>query len=265
MPPHVALQHWLTSLHPSLPWVLLTALIWLGQYGLRKLFPNLWEAIANLPFPEGELGPWLTKVRQAWQALPSLLAGALVGAFFMGEDFEQAWKGALAGVAAPLWHHALKWLPVVPYRGATKLVALLVCLALAGAGATACQRDSIRAERPGDYVQTAAALAFNGAVVAFEVLDLYEADRIDGLLKPTDAQIAAATLRVQRLERVRDMLEIARDWLEGKAAEGDGRAALVDATHLLELAAAELQAEGVAVPHAVRDGIKAAKAFAGSG
>jgi hypothetical protein len=77
---------WLSSLHPAVPWALLTLALWLAQWGQRRWLPTLWERAANVPFGGAALGPLLTLVRKVWQGLPSVLVGALAGALLDHSD-----------------------------------------------------------------------------------------------------------------------------------------------------------------------------------
>jgi hypothetical protein len=118
-----ALLAYLTALHPLAPWGLLTLAIWLSAYVIRKLVPKLWELPAALALREAaflrfpDLRPALSFLWSVWQGLPSVLLGALVGAWQLGTDPAAAWKGAIAGALAPALHHLLKALPFIPYRG----------------------------------------------------------------------------------------------------------------------------------------------------
>lgn len=105
-----SLQAALETVHPAFPWALLTFAVWGAVYGTRRWAPTAWA------FLEG-YGPKGNPAANVFQALPSVMAGALAGVFLTGGDYHQAWKGAAAGALAPLVHHALKALPV-PYRGA---------------------------------------------------------------------------------------------------------------------------------------------------
>jgi hypothetical protein len=55
------------------------------------------------------------------QALPGVMASAAIAALGSGGDPLQAAKGAAVAALAPLWHHLLKALPGLPYRGAMGL------------------------------------------------------------------------------------------------------------------------------------------------
>lgn len=101
--------------HPAAPAILLVGAIWLVNYLVRRFVPNLWERIANIPFPNGAHRPAVELARKAWQALPSVATGALLAAISTG-DATNAVVGAILGLIAPVWHEALKALPV-PYRG----------------------------------------------------------------------------------------------------------------------------------------------------
>lgn len=142
--------------------------------------------------------------------------------------------------------------------------ALLVLAALLAALATpGCDRSGGGPDTSG-MVERGAALAFNGAVVALEVLDVRERDYLDGLAKPTEEQLAAARQRVAHLEAARDALKVVRAWLAGER-EGDAKEQLRDAVTGLRLVAEELQRLGVKVPERVTDGLRVAALFAGVG
>ncbi len=112
---------WLEGIHPALPWALLTAGIWLFQYGVRREFPALWETIANFgPLADYKLQPAVRLARKVWQALPSILLGAILSAAATGSDVGAIWLGALAGAIAPLKHELLKALPFISYKGKTR-------------------------------------------------------------------------------------------------------------------------------------------------
>lgn len=111
-------------------------------------------------------------------------------------------------------------------------------------------------------VQRVEALAFNGAVIALEVLDGLEARHLDSLKSPTPEDIAKGERALERLKRARSALELVEAHIEGNA-QGDPKAALREAVEALRLIAAELKADGVDVPKRVTDGLQIAAAFAG--
>lgn len=106
-----AAQASLETVHPAAPWAVLTTAVWLAVYVVRRYLPDVWTRLETL-------GPANAPASTVFQALPSVLAGALAGVALTGGDYREAWKGAAAGALAPLVHHVLKALPVVPYRGA---------------------------------------------------------------------------------------------------------------------------------------------------
>lgn len=112
----VALRVYLETFHPALPAGILVAGIWLSNYLVRRFIPGIWERIANLPFPNGAHKPAVDLARKAWQALPSVATGAFLTAFTGSGSVTEAVFGAVLGLLAPVWHEALKALPV-PYRG----------------------------------------------------------------------------------------------------------------------------------------------------
>ena len=121
---------YLQSIHPVLPWAILTALIWAVQWAIRKWAPGIWERAANVPFGDDKpLVPVVRVARKVWQGLPSVLVGALIGALAIGQDPRGAWLGALAGAVAPVWHELLKAFPG-PYRGGSPPAAALLLLVI---------------------------------------------------------------------------------------------------------------------------------------
>jgi hypothetical protein len=292
---------WLAAIHPSLPWVLLTVALWLVQYGTRKTKAGaiVWEWAANLPFST-DITPRLHVLRKLWQSLPSTLAGALIGAVGIGGDYAGAALGALAGFGAAVKHEVWKGIKAVPYVGATaplpvkakpprKLgddddtppsagaggslrglpgaAAVMLAIGLALGGATSCGLfggtgpDAPAA--PAVDRDAALRLAFNSSALALDFIDQTEAAYLDALPTPTAEQLAGAQQRVLRLKRARAVLQVARDWLDGKLPEDEGRKALADATELLRIAGEELESQGVKLPPAVRDGLAAAAALLG--
>jgi AcrR family transcriptional regulator len=104
--------NWLTAINPNAPYLALTLISWAVCWALRTWAPTLWSAVAAW-------GPPGSPVAHLVQALPSVVASAVVAALGTGLDPWAAAKGAAAGLLAPLLHHALKVAPV-PYRGALK-------------------------------------------------------------------------------------------------------------------------------------------------
>lgn len=111
-----------------------------------------------------------------------------------------------------------------------------------------------------------AVFAFTGLHTAWALLDEAERMRLKSINDRGDAAAAKAALagaeaRNARLHRIRDALEIAREYLAGTKTFDDCRAALKDAAALLRTTMAELQADGVKVPDEVDAGLAAAGAF----
>ncbi len=101
---------YLAAINPALPAVVLVFVLWAPQAAIRRWLPGLWAWPASK-------GPQLQGLRQAWQSLPSLAGGALLGALTSGGDPWQAAWGAVVAAATPFLHHALKAIPAIPYRG----------------------------------------------------------------------------------------------------------------------------------------------------
>ncbi len=124
------------ALLTAAPWLGLTLALFVAQYLLRRFAPNFWEWCANIPFGDPvDRTAAVTYARRAWQALPSVVGGAVLVALFTHANVHLAAWGALAGLGAPLLHHLAKWLPWLPYMGATNtgkldvsaLIVLLLC------------------------------------------------------------------------------------------------------------------------------------------
>jgi hypothetical protein len=94
----------------------LVVLVFLSQYLVRRFAPNVWERMADLPFPGGAHKPAVALARKAWQALPSAVTGAFLGALAYKEDATAAVIGAVVALIAPVGHELIKASPL-PYRG----------------------------------------------------------------------------------------------------------------------------------------------------
>lgn len=227
-----------------------------------------WYAVAALAiwaivaFAKNRAPEWYYRIPDGWRWLPPVLLAAATGfvdGFASGLPWQQAATRALfavvtMGVGAMGVHGALAASPL-KYGGGASAVLLAIGLSLAvPTGCAGKGPDSAMVER-------SAALAFNGATVALEVLTAQEVAYLDSLAKPTPAQITAAEARNSRLHRARESLLIVRGWLEGER-EG-GKQALSDALQALEYVADELGAAGVKIPERVTDGLRLAKLFVG--
>ncbi len=103
---HAAIQSvwtWLElSFHPLAPWVVSIAIVFGVQWAIRKWMPSAWQVVADL-------GPAGKKASKAWQALPSVMLGAIVVSLGTGADLKLTVIGALTALAAPLGHELLRW------------------------------------------------------------------------------------------------------------------------------------------------------------
>lgn len=105
----------LAAYHPALPWLLITAATFAGAWAIRRWLPSLWGVLfAWVPADVSE------RTAHALQAFGVAAPGAVLGAVASGLDPVHALLGLLAGLLAPVVHHALKAAPV-PYRGALRL------------------------------------------------------------------------------------------------------------------------------------------------
>lgn len=111
------------------PWALLTVVIWVAVLLTRKYLPLGWNVVAFLwlrdrliaAYPD--LKTWLPQAWHVVQGLPSILVGALYGAYLTGQNPRDQWLGVLFGAGAPLLHHLLKILGRPP-----ALTLLALCL-----------------------------------------------------------------------------------------------------------------------------------------
>jgi len=114
----VALQHgwtWLAlNVHPLAPWLLVPALAFSVNWAIRTWAPHFWQTCTDA----GPVGATASKV---CQALPSVAMGAIIVSLGAGAGVETTVLGAVAALAAPLWHELLKWatskLPGPTYYG----------------------------------------------------------------------------------------------------------------------------------------------------
>lgn len=234
--------------YPAAVWGTFTVLVWLGQYLVRRYAPTVWRAGALLALRDQlvlalppELLPKLLPVIQlawtTWQALPSLLAGALFSAWQSGGSFEEAWKGAAITALAPVLHHFRRALPFDPYQGElgkpprtpvrlsdrppsirtvpppsgpSAAALLLLAGALLFTGPTACASGpNIPLPTDGAAAREAARGAFAGAVLAVRATDELAATWFRSVANPTPADIEKATAVTGALVAARDALKLA--------------------------------------------------------
>ena len=94
---------WLaTTVHPLAPWVAMVGLVFAALYAVRKWAPGVWQWAAD----KGPIGVAASK---CFQALPSVLLGALIVSISTGADVKLTVIGAVTALAAPLGHEVLKW------------------------------------------------------------------------------------------------------------------------------------------------------------
>lgn len=142
----LSLRLWLEAIHPMTPWLALSLGAWATVYLWRKLLPGLWLCLETLDKP----------LSIAIGALPSVIMTTAVGALTAGSDPWIVVGASLMGVAAPLFHHLLKALPI-PYRGEptakpvpTSRTMLLLVLMCGGCGSS--QREICYAESRARFV-----------------------------------------------------------------------------------------------------------------
>jgi hypothetical protein len=216
--------------------------------------------------------PYWQKIPNGLRFLPAMLASFGVG-FVSGfqahlplADALLQGVGAIAGISIPAMGLAatIKESPI-PWDGKAGGIAAL-CLFLIGAPLTTMGCRGPTSADTAALVARSEHAAYNAAVVALELLDQSEADRIAALrtrsTPPTDTEIAAADARVARLVRVKTALALARtaiDKEDGRSSEDN----ILGAADLLVLALDEAKADGVAIPASVRDSIVSARTLIG--
>jgi hypothetical protein len=114
-----ALVAWLAALNPSLPWLLLSAIVFAVIYGARKWFPVQWELFAEAtPLAMFDPVGVVKALNKVWQSLPAAALGA-VTMLMQGGDQKTVLLGALAGLLAPVAHELMRAIPWIPYQGQT--------------------------------------------------------------------------------------------------------------------------------------------------
>lgn len=136
---------WLAAFHATLPYALLTFLVYGLIYAWRKLHPKSWLWLeSRLPFA-AELDAGQELAHNIALSLPSVAIAGALAALSSGGSVLAGVLGALAGAAAPLLHHTRKALPFDPYKGRVApvkprtplLPLLMVCLGLLGCSSAA--------------------------------------------------------------------------------------------------------------------------------
>lgn len=239
----------LAEFHPALPWALLTLAIWAVVALVRRWLPDAWEWAADLPFVSlAQLGPVVLAARKAWQALPSVAAGALLAAL-SSDDPSAAYYGALAGLGAPVWHECLRALKALSGGGSAPLTTILLAGALSTSWVPAgCGGSLPRVEEVRQQAQDVVRRADTALVVLYTIDAMY----LDSLASPTEGQLAAARARGAVLDQASDAVQeldkLTRD--DGDVAQVVATAARV--VSLLDQALAMLEAEGVSLPPQAR-------------
>lgn len=147
------------------------------------------------------------------------------------------------------------------------VIALVACLIFAGT--LACSPSKGEEPKHGGVaaapgVSREAVLAFAGVHTAWGILDELERDRLKAINDAGDparakAELPKAQARNAQLHRLRDALELTRQWLAGELSEQDGRAALRGAVQMLQLLVEEMRGQGLKIPEQVDAGLNAGK------
>lgn len=109
---------YLAALSPETRWSALVVAIFLIVYLVRKFAPKLWLAFeARSPFVVADPAPVLAVLHKAFQAMPSVVLGAVIPAVLSGLDPKAAAIGALLGLVPPVQHELARWAKWIPYEG----------------------------------------------------------------------------------------------------------------------------------------------------
>lgn len=106
-------RQFLEQIHPLAPWLSLAGAAWLFVFLVRRHAPELWLWLEKQ-------GPKKAPASRVFLALPSVIIGAGLSGLASNTDPYQTVMGAVVGATAPVWHHFLKSLPQLPYRGEVK-------------------------------------------------------------------------------------------------------------------------------------------------
>lgn len=99
-------------------WSALVFGIFLLVYLVRKFLPQLWLRFElHSPFVVADPQPVLALLHKTYQALPSVVLGAVIPAVLSGGDWKAAGIGAALGLVPPLQHELAKWIKWLPYQG----------------------------------------------------------------------------------------------------------------------------------------------------
>lgn len=107
-------RQWLEGVDANAPGAVLMLVNWLLTYAMRRWAPVQFAALAKW-------GPEGGKLQHVLGALPGTIASAVLAALWTGADPMLVAKDTVRAALAPLWHHFVKWLPVLPYRGAMSI------------------------------------------------------------------------------------------------------------------------------------------------
>lgn len=152
--------------------------------------------------------------------------------------------------------------PVLGYKpklptgvGTMLLVGMLMAAGLRGGVLLVSGCASVPPPTRAQVVESVKAIAYAEAVIALELLDQAEADRLDAIQSPTEAQVVAARARVAQLVLARDLLKEARAWIMGES-DADGAGAIQRAAVVLRDVVKTIKAEGGDVPPVVENALE---------
>lgn len=136
------------------------------------------------------------------------------------------------------------------------LIVLLV-VALFVNTTTACSKQ--QAKDVSAMIEKAKVPAFNGAAMAFALLDDCNARYQDSIKEPTREQFAEAQKRTEALNIARDALAEMREWLSGKNQDLDWRGKSQELLQALDLVQRSLKLAGVPTPKGLEEALSMAR------
>lgn len=142
-----------------------------------------------------------------------------------------------------------------PGLGTLLFIGVLMAAGLRGGALLVSGCASVPPPVKAQVIESAKAIAYAEAVIALELLDQAEADKLDAIQSPTEAQIVAARARVAQLVLARDLLKEARLWIMGES-DADGAGAIQRAAVVLRDVVKAIKAEGGDVPPVVETALE---------
>jgi hypothetical protein len=132
-----------------------------------------------------------------------------------------------------------------------RFLVFLAVVLTAAVTSLGCAEKGAPPNAPDESVANAVAVGYAGATAVLVKISDLEAERFASIPKATPEELAQYEARVQRLERAKVALDLARAYLSGERKDVDLRQNLRDAATLLKQVVDELTAAGVKMPSVI--------------